>query len=396
MISLVRLGLLSKISIFRRTFAYHDKNTYICRVKHLCLYISFVIGILLPEALSAQYIAQSSLRFESEVYDYGHIGEEDGSVVCRFVATNVGSESLTIVDVATSCGCTSAKYDAEPIAAGQTTVLEVAFDPMNRPGRIDKHIYVTTSDCAEPLCLHIMGYVSPRQRSVEELFPFDMGGGLRLQSNFHAFSYIEHGNAQQTRIGYTNTLSDDISVAVVWLRSSGALNIECPATIEAGATGDMVLTYSLPYDSTRYGTLEDHIMFIVDGKPSPLLLTTHAVAVDNFNLVDDISAPRAEISKNIIKFGVIKCDNTILEQSFAVRNSGEESLIIRCVEVDNKAVECAIEPNTVIAAGEQRSFAVRLSAAAVDPDEPFVTRMRLITNDALKPMHLIKVNALPE
>ncbi len=339
---------------------------------------------------------ESALRFEATTYNYGHINEEGGAAVSTFSAINTGREDIVIVQVLTSCGCTSAKYDKGVIAPGEEFSMQVEFDPYNRPGRIDKSLYVYTSDSEEVIRLKIIGYVIPRERSIDELFPFYMGGGLRLQSNFHSFSYIEHGATIEERIGYVNDSDKEIEIVLLPTLSSGALNIEYARTIAPHAMGDIVLRYSLPFRSTRYGTLNDHLRVVVDGVASEMLLTTHAVAVDNFNFMDDISAPRAEIPKKIIKFGVVKCEDATLEDSFTVRNDGASPLYIRCVECSSEAIVCNIVPDTVIATGEEQTFVVSFNPKSINPDIPFTGRITLILNDMVRPMQQIKVSALPE
>lgn len=70
---------------------------------------------LLPTPTVAQQTT-TALRFRSTVGDYGVIAEDGGSVVCRFEAVNSGAEPVAIVDVITSCGCTSVAYDRKPVA----------------------------------------------------------------------------------------------------------------------------------------------------------------------------------------------------------------------------------------------------------------------------------------
>lgn len=366
-------------------------------MKHLYKYIVLLLAVLLSTAAYAQSEGVvAPLRFDSEVYDYGHISETGGSVACRFVAVNGGERGVVISNVVTSCGCTSARYRRDTIAVGDTVSIAVSFDPLNRPGRIEKSLYVYTDGGEAYTRLRIIGNVTPRERSVEEIYSFDMGGGLRLDSNFHAFSYVEHGRSIETRIGYVNNSDRRISLQLLFARSSGALAVDYPHYIEPHATGDIVLCYSLSLNSSRYGTMEDFMTAVVDGKPSETLITTHAIAVDNFNLVDDISSPRADISKNIIKFGSVKCDERVLEQSFTLRNGGVEPLVVRAVESGNDAVTCDLKAGTTIVAGGEVVVTVRLRTRDIDPDVPFVTRLRIITNDALKPMSQVRVNALPE
>ena len=376
-------------------FADTAENHYICGVKHLYKYIVALLLILATHAAKAEG-GRSALRFDAATFDYGHVREDGGAVRSTFRATNTSDQVIEVVQVVTSCGCTSAEYRRGPVEPGGEFTMHILFDPFNRPGRIDKYIYVYTSDSSEVINLKIIGNVIPRERTIDELFPFWMGGGLRLQTNFHAFSYIEHGASVEERIGYVNDSDREISLTLLPALSSGALHVEYARTIAPHAMGDIVLRYSLPLQSTRYGTLHDHLRVIVDGVASDTQLTTYAVAVDNFNFMDDISAPKADIPKKIIKFGVVKCDDITLEDSFTVRNDGASPLLIRCVECSSEAISCDIKPNTAIAAGEGRTFVVRFNPKDINPDIPFAGRVTLIMNDMLRPMQQIKVSALPE
>ena len=380
------------------------QNTYICimilmlnrmkisRKSHLLL--TFLL--LFPLLVAAQQVAPSALKFESATYDYGHIAEDGGSVLCRFEAENLGEATIEIVSVIATCGCTSMSYDRRPIAPGERFSLQVRFDPMNRPGRIDKQVYVETSDSEDAIVLHLTGYVIPRERSVEEIYPFDMGGGLRLDSNFRAFGYVEHGKSVELRIGYRNTTGHTIELSLRHVVSSEGLSVEAPAKIQSQASGDIVLRYVLDEDSQLYGTLDDRLEVWVDGRKSDILLTTNAIAVDNFDSVDDISAPRADISKNIIKFGEVNCTNVILTQSFELTNVGESPLVIRSIEPSDSVISCGIKAGRVVAPGATLSIVVELNPSYIeDRDNPYVGRLRLVTNDPIKPLHTVRVSALP-
>ncbi len=353
------------------------------------------MAMLLAGELRAQESTTgSALRFGSLVADYGHIREDGGAVACRYEAINEGEQPIVVTEVITSCGCTTAKYERKPIPPGGRFTLELRYDPMNRPGRIDRTIYVGVSDLSDHIKLRMVGYVTPRERSIEELYPFDMGGGLRLQSNFHAFAYVEHGKSVECRIGYANNSDRPIEIYFSPVRSSGALRIEYTDRIEPHTTGDITLCYSLAEHSSRYGTLDDKLKVVVNGKASETLLTTYAIAVDNFDNVDDISAPRGSISKNIIKFGEVNSEELYLEEWFELRNEGGSPLVVRTVECSNDALRCSIARNTTIAPGATQRFTVKLRPALMGSDTPYVGRVTLITNDPIRPMQVVRVNAI--
>lgn len=360
-------------------------------------FLRFFAFFLLSTIYANNIMAQSTaLNFENSTINFGTIAEEEGRVTKYVEATNRGDAPIYIIDIATSCGCTVAEYSREPIPPGGKAKIGVTYDPRDRPGRFERHLLITTSDSKEGIRIEVIGRVTPRERTVYELYPFDMGGGLRMESNFHAFAYVEHGASVEERIAYINNSDREIAITIDEIEVSGALTLIYPERIAPHATGDITLCYVLDESSDRYGTMSDIFRFVVDGKSSNVIFSTYAIAVDNFTLVEDILAPTAVISKKIVKFGEILCDNGTLEQSIEIGNSGESPLEIRAIESDSKAVTVTTEGVNSIAKGETMLLTIRLDTALIeDRDNPFVTRIRIICNDPMMPMQVIKVNAIP-
>ncbi len=351
---------------------------------------------LLPLALLAfaGVQAQSALRFSAATFDYGEVREDGGAVTCRFEAVNTSDKPLAVVEVMTSCGCTTPRYDRRPIQPDGRFELEIRYDPMNRPGRIDRSIAVRVSDSDEDIRLKIVGRVLPRQKSLEEIYPFDMGGGVRLESNFHAFAYVEHGKSVETRIGCVNRSDHPVLVRLAPVETSGALQIEYDELLAAGQTGDIVLRYRLAENSSRYGTMRDALTMVVDGIPSETLLTTQAVAVDNFDEAVDTASPKAQLPSTIVRFGHVAADSGIISQRVEIRNTGQAPLIIRKAESNIAAVRCRPEGGLMIPAGGSGSITVTFSPSQAAREGAFVSRVFVITNDPAHPMHTIRVNAI--
>lgn len=368
---------------------------YICSMNHRHIY-KYIVGIcclLLVGTGMAK--AQSNLVFESTTLDFGHIAEDGGVVTRRIVAENKGNKPIVVVDVVTACGCTTASYSRKPIAPNKCFTLDISYNPMDRPGRIDRRISVIASDSETAIKIHLVGNVTPRQRSIYEIYPFDMGGGLRLESNFHAFACIEHGKVAETRIGYVNSSTEHIYPTFAFERASGLLDIAMPHSMAPGESGDIVLRYAIDEASPTYGSISDHVRLYVDGKASQYLLTTHAVVVDNFDLIDDISAPRLEISEKNIKFGDVKSDYGVVERIFSIENVGNTTLVVRRIESSHPAVECTAERNMELAPGEKREVVVRIDCREIDPDIPLASRLQVVSNDPIRPLQMIRVTALP-
>jgi Protein of unknown function (DUF1573) len=81
----------------------------------------------------------------------------DESFVFQF--KNTGKVPVMITNVATSCGCTTAKKPEEPIAPGKKSEIVVKYDT-KRVGEFTKTITITTS-VGEPIVLTIKGSVQP-------------------------------------------------------------------------------------------------------------------------------------------------------------------------------------------------------------------------------------------
>lgn len=168
-----------------------------------------------------------------------------------FTGVNRGDRPLVILDVTTTCGCTVPRFSKRPVLPGDRTEITVSYDPTNRPGAFDKELWIYSSDRKRIATLTIRGEVVPRAKSVEELYPVDAGGGLRLNTTLCAFTYIYPGVRMQSSVGYVNTSDRTVSLE---LRPdpairSGLLRIDAPERIAPGARGAINISYLVPADT---------------------------------------------------------------------------------------------------------------------------------------------------
>jgi len=70
---------------------------------------------------------------------------QDKEVIARYRFTNVGTVPVTISDVHTSCGCTTAALQKKQYGPGESGEIAAAFNIAGRTGHQEKDIYVTTS-----------------------------------------------------------------------------------------------------------------------------------------------------------------------------------------------------------------------------------------------------------
>lgn len=352
--------------------------------------ISFILLLL----CSTIAYAQDGLVFEPAVWDFGEIREADGPVSHTFTGENRSGKPLVILDVVTSCGCTVPRFSKQPILSGGKTEITVTYDPTNRPGVFSKELTVYSSDRKKIATLTVHGTVTPRPKSIEELYPIDAGGGLRLTTTLNAFAYIHAGHSVQGAFGYANTSDRTIRLELRPQTTSGLLHAEAPTTIEPGERGSINISYLNPTEQPHYGTIKDALELFVNGRTNGTTLVSHGIGVDPAPDIDEKQLPKSEYSKNILKFGVVKHTESLQRLSFTLSNTGSAELVVRAVEGEGH-VATTLAPGTRVAPGGSFQIEVMLDPGAQEYGV-MSEHLLIVTNDPVRPMRRIRVTAIIE
>lgn len=353
-----------------------------------------LITLIITFLISSGAFAQEKLRFDPAVWDFGTILETDGRVSHTFTAENVGKEPLVILDVVTSCGCTVPKFSKQPILPGAKTDITVTFDPTNRPGIFDKELWVYSSQREKVATISIRGTVTPRPKSIEELYPVDAGGGLRLSATLCTFAYIYPGKLMQGAVGYVNNSGHTLRLELRPALSSGLLRIDAPREIAPGQRGQINVSYLIPADSPRYGTIRDALEVEVDGHGNGTTLVVHGIGVDTPPSGESPRVAKAGISENFIKFGPVRCSAGICRQGITLSNTGDADLVVRAVE-GAEHVDVSLTPGQRLAPGDSARMEVTLDPARQEYGV-LSDHIVVITNDPARPMRRIRVTAIIE
>ncbi len=115
--------------------------------------------------LGVAYAADDkNITFAEKSYDFGTVKADDPIVTHEFVFTNTADVPLTIMSASASCGCTGAKYTAEPVRPGEQGKVIVTFMPKGQRGYISKNVkvrYKVAGKKVKNLTLKITGTVTP-------------------------------------------------------------------------------------------------------------------------------------------------------------------------------------------------------------------------------------------
>lgn len=84
--------------------------------------------------------------FETPEYNFGDIQENKGKVSHKFSFTNNGKESIRILTVKPSCGCTTPNWSKDEIKPGKKGFIIAEYNPKGRPGVFRKSLSVITND----------------------------------------------------------------------------------------------------------------------------------------------------------------------------------------------------------------------------------------------------------
>lgn len=340
---------------------------------------------------SAHAQEPSPLGFDTVEWSFGDIREEGGTVSHTFEFTNNGSTPIVLDRVVASCGCTTPKYPRTPIAPGAKGRIEVTFDPMGMPGDFSKSIVVISGGGKYRDFLVITGYVIPRPRSIEEQFPHDAGGGLRLDGDMLAFRLIPQGSSSAMAVAYINTSDKPVTLTFEAVEESGLLDVFAPETVCAGCRGNITFTYDLA-DKSAWGHRHDVTRPVVDGVPSPKTIYTAMTGIDDFTGVDISHAPRFILNASFHDFGEVRRRTVPYTYRLTAMNEGEAELHIRSVS-SAEGLRITLREGMTIAPGASLPFEVVFYGNKYSPG---VVResVYVVVDDPVRPTREIRISAI--
>jgi hypothetical protein len=341
-----------------------------------------------------QAVAQeeSPLRFDHTEWNFGTITEEGGAVTYRFTFRNTGDIPIAIDRAVSSCGCTTPDYPRSPVHPAGEGAITVSFDPTGYPGPFSKSVVVVSGGGKWRNTLIVKGTVTPRPKTVEETYPFDLGGGLRLDNTSLVFRQVAQGKSSSMAIAYINTSDRAISIEVMPVENSGLLAIHAPETICAGCKGNITLTYDLAEKEGYYGLIHDLLRVSVDGVASSQKIYTSMIGVDDFSTRSIEMAPRMALSAQYHNFGDVRSRRVPYTFRVTLRNDGSETLHIRSVS-EKAGVKATIHGGMTVAAGATLPFEVLLYSDKY-PSGTLSESIIITSDDPLRPVRELRIIAI--
>ena len=101
------------------------------------------------------------IQIDKTVYDFGTISKGSANPAI-FTITNTGNHPLIISHVSTSCGCTNANWEKQPVEPGKTTKISVEMKP-EETGHFSKTVEVYCNVNESPVRLMLTGITKENQ-----------------------------------------------------------------------------------------------------------------------------------------------------------------------------------------------------------------------------------------
>jgi hypothetical protein len=353
------------------------------RMKNLIL----MIGIFISIKAFAQYQDLPRAEFLTDRVNFGGINADDGPVTYKFRFVNIGRAPLKILDVITSCGCTTPQWTKSEIKSYDTGEIIAVFNPEGKDGSFLKTLTVNTNGSPGAFSLTLEGAIYSGDKDLWASFPHKMGG-LRFSTKQIEFPAVKEDKLDTVWISVYNPTDKTITIR----------SVAGPAMIKGYATNKILLPkhgedIMFTYNGTlvkELGTRIDSVQFgTTDGYK---IIPVKANIVQNF---DKLTAEQ-KAKKPVINYKVTEGDLGQLYQgesgtyTYEISNTGKSDLVIRKIMSDCKCVTWSM-PQQTIKKGGKAKITVTLNTARTHHDVS--KKVTIYSNDFEKPLTILKIKA---
>jgi hypothetical protein len=301
---------------------------------------------------------QTKMQISPTEHSFGVFKEEAGRQTFNFIVTNSGNQPLILQKVIASCGCTTPEWTKSPIPPGGKGKVTAIYDPANRPGVFDKTLTVYSNAIPQTTVLTIRGEVTPREKTVDELFTFPVGS-VRFESNQMAFTTVKQTEKKSKTLSVINASNSPAKIEFEGLPRHLALKAN-PVTLKPGQKGQIEGTY----DATRnpeWGYVNDMVKIKINGSlQENVFLYVSANLVEDFSKMTSAELMNAPVFRlNSTTFDIGKMQQaTSKDVEFKFVNDGKSDLIIRHIRATCgcTAIQQGSTTGTGIKPGESSSI----------------------------------------
>lgn len=347
-----------------------------------------LLFLLLSLAVATTSSAQK-LTTTTPIYDLGQVLFRQ-PITTQFVLHNNTSRQITIKDVLTSCGCTTATTKKRTVGSGKDITIDATYDA-KQLGHFQKEVWVYEEGQKKPLELILKGVVVTEIKDFSGAYPYTLGL-IRADQNVIAFDDVNQGTSPTTRIHILNTTGETIEPVIMHLPDW--LKAEISPTRMAPEQGGE-LTFTLLSDKLRNMGLSETSIYL--GKfpgdkiaqdkeiPASVILLPSVQELDKNNP----NAPKLSISATSIKKSEMSGKPDKLKGEITVQNIGRSVLDISTLQMFTIGVQVSMG-KTKLEPGETTKLKIQINDNELQlaKSQP---RILMITNDPYTPKVIINI-----
>ncbi len=320
------------------------------------------------------------VEFDSTVHDFGDVLLSDGPLSCDFKMKNISGKPIVIYNVTTSCGCTDAKWEKEPIMPGQSATISATYtNEEDYP--FDKTITVYLSDVSRPVLLKIRGVAHKEKESMESMFPLRFGQ-IGIKKTDLKCGNMEMGESRSDAVQVANLSDSPLSLDFTGLTDGLTVKVD-PNPVPARGTA--TLTYTVTSRSGVWGKNKYLATPVVAGKKYADGIAVEAFTKENFSSLtpeQKKNAPNPMFESSTFSMGKVKA-GTVVTADWEFSNTGKSTFKAYKVDIDAQKATHTDVPE--VEAGGKGSFSVTLDTAGMSAGEALVI-VTLTTNSPTRPI----------
>jgi hypothetical protein len=222
-------------------------------MKRIWIYVILFAGMMaVVEAVAQFRTASPRLVVEKTTYDLGDMTMGEVKKI-KVRITNAGGDTLRILQVVPSCGCTTAKMPKSSLAGGESDVMELNFNSQGFKGKTTKHVTIVTNDPKSPSTVinFEANIISPL-----ELVPY---GPLAF------FGNLPMGEQSARTIKIRNASKKPITIITI---SSSALGVDVRSA-RVTLRPDDTLAVPIKINPSKEGYNDGELVLETDNKTRP-------------------------------------------------------------------------------------------------------------------------------
>ena len=200
----------------------------------------------------------------SVAFDVRHIiadpmNEDDDPEIFVYNFKNVGDKTLKIQRLVSTCSCASATCPVRSLAPGESTQINVRYNPKGHPGKFERKVFLYTQEGNNPAAVLKLSVDVSSGGDHSTEWPVQMGG-IRLRRTEVTFS---QGVKAVETISFLNLTGKTLSLGYEEMFLPQCISFSSDP-VEPGSEGVMSITY----DPSKAGA-RDNMKLILKGLGLP-------------------------------------------------------------------------------------------------------------------------------